>query len=127
VIDGILDSNVVIDLLREVSETVDWYEHLGKQQFAIVPIVWMEVVQGAWNKLEQQRTVRFLSRFQIEHPTEADNVWAMEQFASFNLSHHIQYQDVMIASVAARLNVPLYTFNDRHFTPFPNVNVQRPY
>lgn len=126
-IDGMLDANIIIDLLRPVPRTVNWYATLRTQQIAIVPIVWLEVVQGAQNKIEQQRTVRFLNRFQIEHPTTADNLWAMQHFGNFYLSHRIQYEDVMIASVAVRLNIPLYTFNDRHFAPLPNVNVQRPY
>ena len=48
--------------------------------------------------------------------------WAMRQTASFHLSHGIQLQDAMIASVAARLAVPLYTTNLKHFQPLPSVD-----
>jgi predicted nucleic acid-binding protein len=59
--------------------------------------------------------------------TEDDNRWAMRQTASFHLSHGIQLQDAMIASVAARLAVPLYTTNLKHFLPLPSVDARKPY
>jgi len=126
-IDGILDTNILIDLLRNVTRTVNWYASLRTQNLVLVPIVWMEVVHGARNKTEQEQIMQFLHRFQIEHPTSVDNLWAMRELANFHLSHGLQFQDAMIASVAARLQVPLYTFNVKHFAPLPNLNVQRPY
>jgi len=51
----------------------------------------------------------------------------MRQFETFHLSHRIEYEDVMIASVAVRLSVPLYTLNIRHYAPLPDVDEQKPY
>lgn len=126
-IDGFLDTNVVIDLLRNVETTVNWYASLQAQRLAIIPIVWMETLQGARDKTEQRQIIRFLNRFQIEHPTPEDSKWAMQQIAHFHLSHNVGFQDVMIASVAVRLQVPIYTFNLKHFLPLPGINAQRPY
>jgi predicted nucleic acid-binding protein len=36
-------------------------------------------------------------------------------------------KDAMIASVAARLAVPLYTTNLKHFQPLPSLDAKRPY
>lgn len=33
----------------------------------------------------------------------------------------------MIASIAVRLHVPLYTRNVKHFAPLPNLDEQQPY
>jgi predicted nucleic acid-binding protein len=63
----------------------------------------------------------------MEHPTPDDNHWAMLQFSRYYLSHNIEMQDIMIASVAARLAVPLYTLNIKHYAPLPGVDEQRPY
>ncbi|MEP7291450.1 MAG: hypothetical protein ABI835_06680, partial [Chloroflexota bacterium] len=104
-----------------------WYEGLKNQRLAIVPLVWMEVLQGARDKTDQSRIIRFLNRFQIEHPTSEDNLWVMRELAHLRLSYGIHYQDLMVASVAARLAVPLYTFNLKHFSPLPGISVQRPY
>jgi len=35
--------------------------------------------------------------------------------------------DAMIASVAVRLAVPLYTLNIKHYAPLPDVDEQKPY
>jgi len=127
VIDAILDTSVLIDLLRAFPPATDWFAGLGRQRLAITPVVWMETVQGAVNRAQRAQAIRFLRRFRIEHPTEDDNRWAMLQSARFHLSHSIQLQDAMIASVAARLAVPLYTTNLKHFQPLPSVNAKKPY
>lgn len=127
VTDAILDTSILIDLLRGHEPAKDWIEGLDRRRLAITPVVWMETVQGATNKTKRSEAVRFLHRFVIEHPTEDDNRWAMRQLARFHLSHGVQIQDAMIASVAARLAVPLYTTNLRHFEPLPAVDAEKPY
>jgi predicted nucleic acid-binding protein len=126
VIDSILDTSIVIDLLRGFQRAKQWLERLEHPRVSVTPIVWMETVQGATDKAKRAQAVRFLRRFHIEHPTEDDNRWAMRQLARFHLSHGVQLQDAMIASVAARLSVPLYTTNLKHFAPLPAVEALQP-
>lgn len=127
VTDAIVDTSILIDLLRAFLPATEWFSGLGRQRVAITPVVWMETVQGAINREKRAQAIRFLRQFRIEHPTEDDNRWAMRQTASFHLSHGVQLQDTMIASVAARLAVPLYTTNLKHFQPLPAVDARKPY
>ena len=127
VIDALLDTAVLIDLLRGFLPTTRWFAGLGRQRLAITPTVWMETVQGATNRVKRGEAIRFLHQFHIEHPTEDDNRWAMRQLARFHLSHGLHLQDAMIASVAVRLGVPLYTTNLKHFQSLPSLIVERPY
>lgn len=127
VIDAILDTSILIDLLRAFPPATSWFAGLGRQRLAITPVVWMETVQGATDQIKRAQAIRFLRQFRIEHPTEDDNRWAMRQTASFHLSHGVQLQDAMIASVAARLAVPLYTANLKHFQPLPSIDASKPY
>lgn len=126
-IDSILDTSVLVDLLRGFRPARAWFEALGRTRVAITPVVWMETVQGATEKVKRAQTIRFLRQFHIEHPMEDDNRWAMKQLARFHLSHGIQLQDAMVASVAARLGIPLYTTNLKHFQPLPAVDARTPY
>jgi len=87
----------------------------------------METIQGAINREKRDQAIRFLRQFRVEHPTDDDNRWAMRQTARFYLSHSIHLQGAMIASVAARLAVPLYTTNLKHFQPLPAVAAKKPY
>jgi len=127
VTDAILDTSILIDLLRAFQPATSWFAGLGRQRLAITPVVWMETVQGATDRVKRAQAIRFLRQFRIEHPTEDDNRWAMRQLASFHLSHGIQLQDAMIASVAVHLAVPLYTANLKHFQPLPSVDAIKPY
>ena len=126
-IDGILDTTIVIDMLRSTPVALNWHRGLGQKVVAITPIVWMETVQGARDKTERSQIVRFVRQYPVEHPNADDNRWAMRQFAQFHLSHGIEMADVLIASVAVRSNVPLYTLNLKHYQILPGVDVRRPY
>lgn len=124
---GVLDTSIVVDLLRGFEPARIWLEGLGRSRLAITPVVWMETVQGAVDSVKRTEAIRFLRRFQVEHPTESDNLWAMRQLARFHLSHGIQLEDVLIASVAARLGMPIFTTNLKHFRPLPGTDAIRPY
>jgi len=46
VTDAILDTSVLIDLLRAFPPALDGFASLGRQRISITPVVWMEMVQG---------------------------------------------------------------------------------
>jgi len=54
-----------------------------------------------------------LSQFDMEYLTPPDMDWAMQQLERYRLSHGVGIHDCLIASVAHRLQVPLYTHNLR--------------
>lgn len=123
-INGFLDTNVIIDILAGYPPAIRWFNSVKSQQLAIHPVVWMEVVRGSRNRSEQVKITGFLSQFSIEHPTPDDNYWA---FSHFWLSDRIGWEDCIIASVSVRLSLPIYTINIKHYKLLANVNVQRPY
>lgn len=126
-VDGIIDTSLIIEILRNNSQAVSWLANGVNQQLAITPIVWMETVQGATDKQKRQQVIKFLRKFSIEYPIKADSQWAMLQLARFSLSHRIDINDIMIADIAVRLAVPLYTLNVKHFSPLPNIQIVQPY
>jgi predicted nucleic acid-binding protein len=126
-IDGVLDTSIVIDLLRQFQPAMQWASLVSKQNMVITPIVWMETVEGARNNVERSQILRFLRQFPIEHPIRDDNNWSMLQFAQFHLGHGVDLTDVIIAPVAVRLAVPLYTLNIKHYVPLPGVDERKPY
>jgi predicted nucleic acid-binding protein len=77
----------------------------------ITPITWPEVVGSARGKTQRAESEHLLAQFALAYLTPEDQHWAMEQFARFQFSHHIDMNDCLIASVAARLSVPLYIRN----------------
>jgi predicted nucleic acid-binding protein len=127
VTDAVIDTNIAVDLLSNHSLALKWFNNLTNQQLAITPITWFETVRGARNKFELTRIIEFLKQFDLEHPSIADNDWAMYQYSQFYLSQGIDWEDCMIASVAIRLSIPLYTRNTKHFGILPNLDLRQPY
>ena len=63
----ILDSNIVIDLLLQVSAAFSWIKTIPASEIGITAITIMEVLQGARDKTEIGYIGRELSRFQHLH------------------------------------------------------------
>lgn len=126
-VDAILDTSVMIDLLNSFSPALEWYAAQYKAVIAVTSITWFEVIEGTRNKSEQMHAIRFMRQFKVEHPLPNDLQWAVLQFGRFHLSHQVDWEDLLIASVALRLNIPLYTTNLRHFRPLRGVEIQKPY
>jgi predicted nucleic acid-binding protein len=122
---GLLDTTVVVDLLRNYPPASVWLN--AQTRLGITPIVWMETLDGALNKAAQRRAVALLTQFDIVYLTQADMDRAMRQLAAYKLSHNSGMMDCLIASVSHRLQVPLFTRNIRHFTPLLGPLAQSPY
>jgi predicted nucleic acid-binding protein len=124
-IDALLDTTVIIHLFRKYQPALDW---LSIEQFyAITPITWLEVMEGASNKTNQIRCKTILNQFILLDLTPTDQHWAMEQLERFQFTHHISKYDCLIASVAYRLQMPLCTHNLKHMTPLIGNLAVQPY
>jgi len=62
----ILDTDVMIDLLREYPPALTWLESIGDEEIVLPGFVVMELIQGCRNKGEQERVKRELSAYCIE-------------------------------------------------------------
>lgn len=83
--------------------------------------------EGASSKANQAQCKTVLAKFDLLYPTATDQNWAMQQLEHFQFSHHIGKEDCLIASLAHRLNVPLYTHNLKDMTPMLGSLAVRPY
>jgi len=124
-VDGLLDTAIVVDLLRGYRPAEAWFA--GLNLAAITPMVWLEVIQGVENKREQESAVKLLSAMDRVDLTTIDFDWAIEQALRFRLSHNIDMMDCLIAAPSHRLGVKVYTMNLRHFEPMLRSLCERPY
>jgi predicted nucleic acid-binding protein len=90
------------------------------------PFVW-NLVAGAKNKTEQMKAIRLAAKFQMIYFTQVDLDWAMQQQIIYTLSHNVGMNDCLIACIAYRLQLPLYTTNLKHFVPLLGSLAQKPY
>lgn len=84
-------------------------------------------MQGATNKANQARYKMLLNQFELLFLTSIDQEWGMSQFERFQFSHHIGMNDCLIAAVAYRMQVPLYTHNLKDMTPLLGTLAVQPY
>jgi len=124
---AVVETTVIVDLLRGHPPAVAWLEGQTEAELAVTPIVWMEVVGGGPNKALRTRAVRLMERFELLRLTSADQDWAMRQQMAYELSHGTGMMDCLIASVAHRLELPLFTHNLKHFAPLLGELAQKPY
>ena len=123
---AIADTTVVVHLYRRYAPALAWYGSLS-QPLSITSITWMEVMYGAGSKAKQTACKTLLSEFDLIHLTSVDQEWAMLQMESYRLSHGVATGDCFIASVAHRLQLPLYTHNLKDMTPMIGELAVKPY
>jgi len=113
--DAILDTTVIVHLWRRYPPALNWFRN--SQVYGVTSTTWMEVMRGSTSKATQTQARAILDQFEVLYTTASDQLWAMEQLERFQFSHHIGKDDCLIASVAYRLQVPLYTHNLKDMTP----------
>jgi predicted nucleic acid-binding protein len=123
---ALVDTTVIVHLFRSYEPALAWYGSIT-EQLGVTPIVWLEVMYGAASKAKQATTKAILSQFEMIYLTVVDQDWAMEQMEHLRLSHGITLEDCLIASVAHRLQVPLYTHNLKDMTPMIGELAIQPY
>lgn len=126
-VDALLDTNVLVDIMRGREASGVWMRANESLRLGVSPIVWMELVAGAPNKVSQAQCISLLNRFEMVYLTWADMDWAMARLAEYQLSHNAGMADCLIAAPSHRLSIPLYTGNLKHFTPLLGALVEKPY
>jgi predicted nucleic acid-binding protein len=124
-IDAILDTTVILHLYRKYQPALAWFNN--QQRYGVTSITWMEVMEGTSNKANQAQCKQILSQHDFLYQTSADQQWAMGQLERFQFSHHISKEDCLIAAVAYRLQLPLYTHNLKDMTPLIGSLAVQPY
>ncbi len=124
----LLDSDVMIDLLRGYPPAVAWFDGLPEEEEIILPgFVVMELMQGCRNRDELERLQRAVSPYGIFWPKPADCDRALKSFAQYHLSQNAGLLDVLIAHTALALDIPLHTFNQKHYQFVADLQTVQPY
>lgn len=121
---GIVDTTIIIHLIRSRPEALTWLASL-RDPLGITPITWIEIMRGENSKKRQAEAKTILELFDLVYLEHADQQWVM---SAVEQDPGMHMNDCMIAAVAYRLNVPLYTHNlDDMQRVLPRWKVIRPY
>lgn len=123
----LLDTDVMIDFLRQYPPALAWLESLGEEEIVLPGFVMMELIQGCRNKAEQKKVERALKTYAVVWPSPEMCGEALAVFTSYHLSHGFGILDALIGQMAVGLNLPLYTFNQKHYAAIPHLITVQPY
>lgn len=123
----LLDSDVVIDLLRRFPPAVDWFRGLPQDKPAIPGPVLLELMEGCGSRREMRLLKERMTRFSVVWPTVSDFEHAAAALEVGRLSHGLRAMDALIGSCAVGLGLPLDTFNVKHFAAVPGLRTVQPY
>ena len=123
----LLDTDVMIDILRGYQPALAWLRSLDDDIIALPGFALMELIQGCKTKKEQQSLSKELDSYKILWPSHSDCNDAVKLFTRYRLSHHIGIIDVLIGQLALSFDLPLHTFNKKHYEPIPHLTTVQPY
>ena len=123
----LLDSDVAIDLLRSYAPALDWLDSLGDEEILLPGLVIMELIQGCRNKVEQDKLEKELDRYLAVWPSTAMCKDALSTFSQHHLSSGLGILDALIGQTAVGLDLPLHTFNQKHYSPISELQTIQPY
>jgi len=122
----VLDTDVLIDLLRGYPPALAWFASLTDQ--SLVPgYAVFELLAGCNNALAVRRLQRWIRSFQRYWPTPADCDRARTTFARASLSHNLGIFAALIGECAVGLGVPLCTFSVRQIRAVADLTTEQPY
>jgi len=124
--DAMIDTSVLVDLLRGYAPASVWLKAQGKTILGVSSIATLELIRGSQNKTDLNDAVQLLSQFERVDLTSNDQQWAIEQYADKKLAHGLGMNDALIAAPAHRLELTLYTHNLKHIQPLLQT-AKRPY
>lgn len=123
----LLDTDVMIDILRRHSSALAWLDSLNTEAIGIPGLVATELIQGCRSKSEQRPLEKFLRPYVLYWPDRADCARAFEDFVSLYLSRGLGLMDALIAEIAVGAGADLATFNTKHYSAVRALRTIQPY
>ncbi len=111
----ILDTNIIIELLKGNKETKELLEGINEKNFAISIITNMELYYGAINKRELNKIRKFLKSFDLLLINEEISRIALDLIEKYSKSHGLEIPDALIAATSIYYDISLLTYNKKDF------------
>ncbi len=122
----LVDADVTIDAMRGQKASLDWFLR-NTEPIALSGYTAMELVAGCRTNDEVRTTEKVLNGCTVYWLNEQSSALALEMFKQIHTKNGIDILDVFTAFTALQENLPLYTFNRKHFKAIPNLLTIQPY
>lgn len=120
----LIDTDVLIWNMRGNTNAAELLDNAGG--FTLSAVTYMELVQGARNKIELRTLRKTLQYWKASiHPLDSEiSTRAMFLMETYALSHNMQMADALIASTAISLGETLLTANDKHYRMIDDLEIK---
>jgi predicted nucleic acid-binding protein len=98
-IDLLLDTDILVDVLRRYSPALDWARDNPALRVGIPVVVRMELLQGGRNQSEQDLAIRQLGAYRLLHLEAGDSERALQWFEQLHLRSGISMLDCLVAAI----------------------------
>jgi len=124
----LLDTDVMVDVLRNYQPAIAWLESLGDEPALGLPgFVMMELIVGEKSKKDLKRLKLGLRPFNVYWPSGAHCGRALRDLWDHHLSGGLEPLDALIGAVALTHEAVLCTFNVKHFSLISDLRTEQPY
>ena len=113
----VLDTNIVIDLLKKVPAVVDRFIALveARTQFLICPIVVAEVYAGAFKREYKDIEALFDLCLRVDMDADTGRMAGLYANQYAKAFQGIALEDYVLAATARTYRCPLWTHNRKHY------------
>lgn len=122
-VDFLIDANVLIHIFRGNAQLALSIRTLD---CAIDTTIYVELIQGAKNKVEVARIERSLKKFHLLHFSEDISRRTIDLIRNYSKSHGLLFGDAVIAATCLDNNATLVTLNAKDFRFIKGLDVRVP-
>lgn len=122
-----LDTDIMIDIIRQFPPALLWLKSHEREDILLPGLVVMELIQGCRDKAEQNQLEKSINQYIITWPSKTVCDKALGTFSKFHLSLGLGILDALIGHMAVEMNLPLHTFNQKHYKGVPKLKTIQPY
>lgn len=113
----LIDTNILIDFIRDRDQALDFLRTVGARP-AISVVTIMELTTGAKSRREEDRISKLEQRLHVLNVTPDVARIAGEHVKHYRASHGLDDLDAIIAATAEHHGLKLATLNVKHFPMF---------
>ncbi len=119
----LVDTNILIAILKGNAKLKLFVENLA---CALDTTVYVELIQGAKNKLEVQKIEIYLTQFELIHFDKKISQKVIELIRAYSKSHSLMFGDAVIAATCLENDLTLITYNVKDFRFIKNLKILQP-
>jgi predicted nucleic acid-binding protein len=118
----IVDTSIIIDILRNVKASIDLIQKLSKENLLFISgITEAELFSGkdTDNERKKEKILELLSYFQKINPTNE----ILQKAGEFRRKYNVSLLDCIIAATAYYLNAEILTKNEKDFSKIKEIKI----